>query len=86
VEGAPAWAEDGWVGGRLRIGEVTFRAPKPCGRCVVTTTDQETGARGHEPLRTLGRHRNIGGKLLFGLNLIPDATGEIRVGDEVEVV
>jgi uncharacterized protein len=86
VEGAPAWAEDGWLGGRLRIGGVTFRAPKPCDRCVVTTTDQESGARGREPLRTLGRHRNIGRKLLFGLNLIPDGTGEIRVGDEVEVV
>jgi len=100
VEGAPAWAEDGWLGGRLRIGRrtlagagsasvaggVTFRAPKPCGRCVVTTTDQESGARGREPLRTLGKHRNIGRKLLFGLNLIPDGTGEIRVGDEVEVV
>jgi uncharacterized protein len=86
VEGAPAWAEDAWLGGRLRIGEVTFRAPKPCGRCVVTTTDQESGARGREPLRTLGRHRNVGQKLLFGLNLIPDGTGEIRVGDEVAVV
>lgn len=86
VEGAPAWAEDGWLGRRLRIGEVTFRAPKSCGRCVVTTTDQETGARGREPLRTLGRHRNIGQKLVFGLNLIPDGTGEIRVGDEVEAV
>jgi uncharacterized protein len=114
VEGAPAWAEDGWLGGRLRIGRrtltgagsasvagrrtltgagsasvaggVTFRAPKPCDRCVVTTTDQESGARGREPLRTLGKHRNIGRKLLFGLNLIPDGTGELRVGDEVEVV
>jgi uncharacterized protein YcbX len=86
VEGAPAWAEDGWLGGRLRIGGVTFRAPKPCDRCVVTTTDQESGARGREPLRTLGKHRNIDRKLLFGLNLIPDGTGEVRVGDEVEVV
>jgi uncharacterized protein len=84
VDGAAAWAEDGWVGGRLRIGAVTFRAPKPCDRCVVTTTDQETGARGHEPLRTLARHRNVDQKLMFGLNLIPDGTGEIGVGDEVE--
>src|SRR5438128_2469211 len=30
VEGAPAWAEDGWVGRRLRIGAVTFRMPKLC--------------------------------------------------------
>jgi uncharacterized protein YcbX len=84
VDGAAAWAEDRWVGGRLRIGDVTFRAPKPCDRCVVTTTDQETGRRGREPLRTLARHRNVDQKLLFGLNLIPDGTGDIAIGDEVE--
>jgi uncharacterized protein len=86
VCGAPAWAEDGWVGGRLRIGAVVFRAPKPSDRCVMTTNDQETGERGREPLRTLGRYRNVNQLLLFGLNLIPDGTGQISIGDEVEVV
>jgi uncharacterized protein YcbX len=86
VAGAPAWAEDGWVGGRLRIGAVDFRAPKPCDRCVVTTTDQDTGERGREPLRTLARHRNVEQKLLFGLNLIPDGPGEIAVGDPVTLL
>lgn len=84
VSGAPAWAEDGWVGERIRIGEITFRVPKPCGRCLVTTTDQETGERGHEPLRVLARHRNVDQKLLFGVYLIPEGTGGIRVGDPVE--
>jgi uncharacterized protein len=83
---AGAWDEDGWVGRRLRIGAVEFRAAKPCGRCVVTTTDQETGEKGHEPLWILGRYRNIGQKLLFGLNLIPDSTGFISVGDPVTVL
>jgi len=32
IEGAPAWAEDDWVGRRIRIGEVEFRMPKPCAR------------------------------------------------------
>lgn len=86
VSGAPAWAEDGWVGGRVRIGTVTFRAPKVCGRCVVPTTDQETGIRGREPSRTLARYRLFGQELVFGLNLIPDGTGEIRVGDEVSIL
>jgi uncharacterized protein YcbX len=85
VSGAPAWAEDGWLGRRLRIGGVMFRAVKLCGRCVVTTTDQETGERGSEPLRTLARHRRLGTKLAFGMNLIPDGVGEIAVGDEVAV-
>jgi MOSC domain-containing protein len=87
VTGAPAWAEDGWLGGRLRIGDVTFRAPKACERCVVTTIDQETGEKGRQPLRALGVHRRVGSGLLFAINLIPDITpgdtGFIRTGDEV---
>jgi uncharacterized protein YcbX len=84
ITGAPPWAEDDWTGGRIRIGAVTFRVPKPCDRCVVTTTDQETGERGHEPLRILAKHRRIDQKLLFATNLIPDGEGVIAVGDPVE--
>jgi uncharacterized protein YcbX len=87
VAGATPWAEDDWLGGRLRIGEVTFRAAKSCARCVVTTIDQETGVVGRQPLRVLGRHCRIDGGLLFGINLIPDlgagGTGIVRVGDAV---
>ena len=86
IAGAPAWAEDGWTGGRIRVGEVTFRVPKPCDRCVVTTTDQETGERGKEPLRTLARFRNVDQALLFATNLIPDNRGHIAVGDLVEAL
>ncbi|MEO3777141.1 MOSC N-terminal beta barrel domain-containing protein [Micromonospora sp. B11E3] len=85
VVGAPAWAEDGWVGRRLRIGSAWFRAGGTCGRCVVTTTDQETGVRGKEPLHTLGRRRNVDGKLRFGLNLVPEGPGAVRVGDPLIV-
>ncbi|GGX66924.1 MOSC domain-containing protein [Streptomyces hiroshimensis] len=84
VGGTEAWAEDGWR--RVRIGEVTFRAAKPCARCIVTTTDQHTAERGKEPLRTLARHHRIGGKAVFGQNLIPEHTGTLRVGDDVEIL
>ncbi len=83
VDGAPAWAEDGWEGRELRIGGVAFRAAGPSARCLVTTTDQETGVRGREPLRTLARHRNVDRQLLFGLNLVPLGSGRISVGDPV---
>lgn len=91
VGGATPWAEDDWTGRRLRIGPVVFRVAKPCGRCLVTTTDQETGVRGHEPLRTLGRHRNVNRKLLFGQNLVPlldlPGTGDtVTVGDPVDLL
>ncbi|HZD98657.1 MAG TPA: MOSC N-terminal beta barrel domain-containing protein [Micromonosporaceae bacterium] len=83
IGGAVPWAEDVWTGRRIRVGDVVFRVPKPCDRCVVTTTDQETGERGHEPLRTLARYRNVDQGLMFATNLIPDAVGAIRLGDEV---
>jgi uncharacterized protein YcbX len=84
VAGTDPWAEDGWS--RLTIGEVGFRVAKTCGRCVVTTTDQATAGRGKEPLYTLGRHRRLGGKLVFGQNLVPLSRGTIRVGDPVHIV
>jgi uncharacterized protein YcbX len=84
VQGTTAWAEDDWS--HITIGEVAFRVAKTCGRCVVTTTDQGTAARGKEPLVTLGRHRRIGGQLVFGQNLVPLSTGTIRVGDPVTVL
>jgi uncharacterized protein len=85
VSAAVPWAEDGWLGRRLTIGAVTFRAVKMCDRCVLTTVDPETGVKGKEPLRILARHRLIDQKLMFGMNLIPDGAGEIAVGDPVSV-
>jgi len=86
VAGAKPWAEDTWR--RLRIGQVTFRAVKPCGRCAVTTIDQQTATRGKEPLTTLARFRRdpATGKVNFGWNLIPETLGPIRVGDAVEIM
>ena len=84
VTGAPPWAEDHWR--RIRIGAVEFRVVKPCGRCVVTTTDQITGEVGSQPLKMLGRRRRFGKQLVFGQNMIPDGPGVIRVGDPVEIL
>ncbi|MFF9215142.1 MOSC domain-containing protein [Streptomyces viridosporus] len=84
VEGTSPWEEDTWT--HVTVGEVAFRVAKPCGRCVVTTTDQGTARRGREPLHTLAAHRKTDGELLFGQNLVPLSTGTIRVGDPVEVL
>lgn len=85
ISGTRPWAEDNWLGGRLQLGDVTFRAAKSCSRCVVTTIDQDTGETGRQPLRALGRHRRYTDGLLFGINLIPDITpgetGIIRAGE-----
>ncbi|HEV7205576.1 MAG TPA: MOSC N-terminal beta barrel domain-containing protein [Jatrophihabitans sp.] len=85
VDGATAWAEDGWR--RLRIGAAEFRVVKGCDRCVMTTIDPDTAAKGKEPVATLARHRRFDGATWFGMQLIPDTPGAtIRVGDDVEVV
>lgn len=84
VTGGEAFEEDRWS--RIRVGEMEFHVVKSCTRCVVTTIDQETADQGKEPLRTLNRFRKRGGKVYFGENLIPAATGIIRAGDPVEVL
>ena len=85
VAGAAPHAEDGWR--RIRVGEVAFRVVKPCSRCAITTVDPDQGVRdGVEPLQALATYRRRDGKVWFGQNTIPDNTGEIRVGDPVEVV
>ena len=84
VAGPAPWAEDGWH--RIQLGPVPFRVVKPCGRCVVTTIDQQTAERGRQPLAMLGRRRRFGQQLVFGQNLIPDAAGTIRIGDPVRVL
>ncbi len=81
VSGAAPWAEDGWR--HLHVGHIAFRAVKPCTRCIVITTDQDTGARApdREPLRTLASLRgNADRRALFGQNLVPDTPGRITVG------
>lgn len=89
VRGAPAWAEDTWR--RVRIGGVVLRLVKPCDRCIVTTTDQQTGERGsNEPLTTLMTFRRSAdrraGGVMFGWNCVIETPGEVSLGDEVVVL
>lgn len=89
ITGAPAFAEDTWP--RFRIGSVTFRAGGPCARCILTTTDQATGARdGPEPLRTLATYRRAPAAptdVNFGQNLIHETkSGTLTVGDAISVL
>ncbi len=83
VTGCEPHAEDAWS--TISIGDVVFRVVKPCARCVITTTDQRTGERNREPLKTLATYRLVEGSVLFGQNLIHGDRGVIRVGDECVV-
>lgn len=87
IDGDPdaPFAEDAWP--FVRLGEVRLRVSGVCDRCVMTTIDPDTLARGMEPIRTLAKHRRWDGKTWFGVWLVPDlpasAGDVIRVGDEV---
>ncbi|MBX3128179.1 MAG: MOSC domain-containing protein [Polyangiaceae bacterium] len=84
VTGAAAFVEERWA--RLRVGSVVLRNANPCERCVVINVDPESGERGREPLRTLVEVHSIAGKPSFGVNLVPETVGEIRVGDPVSIL
>lgn len=81
IEGGAAFEEE--AHGRVRVGALTFRMPKRCSRCHVVVVDQETGAVGKEPLRTLAAYRAESNKVYFAQNLIPDGEGTVAVGDAV---
>jgi uncharacterized protein YcbX len=88
ISGCSAFAEDTWT--RFQIGPVIFRASGPCARCIMTTTDQETGERGKEPLRTLAKYRRDPtdpSDVNFGQNLIHETKrGTLRLGDAVRLL
>ena len=82
--GGEPHAEDTWS--EFQVGTISFRGVKPCGRCVMTTIDQQTAEKGAEPLKTLATYRRNGHKILFGQNLVALSTGKIRVGDKIELM
>ncbi len=88
VGGCDAFAEDTWT--NLRIGDAAFRSAGRSVRCLITTTDQSTGERGNEPLKTLATFRRDPADptaVVFGVNLIHETKGgTLRVGDKVELL
>lgn len=85
VGGVEAYAEDAVA--ELVVGAVHLEGANQCTRCAVTTTDQRTGARGVEPLRTLATYRrNADGKVVFGRNFAVGSRGRLYLGDEVRLV
>ncbi|MFM9883001.1 MAG: MOSC domain-containing protein [Burkholderiales bacterium] len=76
IDGISAYDEDHLdtlSAGPISSGPIVLRVVKPCTRCEITTTDQATGLRGAEPLRTLSGYRSnarMQGGITFGQNAI----------------
>ena len=84
--GGEAYEDDTWE--QFRIGDVPFRAVRGCGRCVLTTIDQQTAQKNPlgDPLRTLATYRKAENSTLFGQNVTGPGHGRLCVGDAVTVL
>jgi uncharacterized protein YcbX len=70
----------------FQINKIDLFSVKPCARCPIPTTDQQTGVRSKEPLKTLATYRTKDNKVLFGMNVLFTGDGKIKVGDAITVV
>jgi MOSC domain-containing protein len=72
----------------IAIGPIRMKLVKPCTRCQITTTDQETAERASEPLATLATYRMNAALdgVTFGANALPTSgIGEtLHVGSTAE--
>lgn len=84
LEGLEAHEEDALA--EIELGKLKLFGVKPCARCVMITIDQQTGQQGKEPTKTLSTYRKVGQKILFGENFIPDAEGQLSIGDELKIL
>jgi uncharacterized protein YcbX len=82
IEGAAAWAEQSWVGGKLRVGDVEFDVAKPEVRCLATHANPRTGERDLQVMQMLMQAFKQA-QPTFGVGMLSTAGGEIRLGDAV---
>ena len=78
------YAEDSWR--EISINNIDFRLPKPCSRCAIPTIDLSNATISNEPLRTLNRLRKWNKQVYFGQNALHDHSGELFIGNKVQIV
>ncbi len=87
IDGVDAYAEESWIGRRVRIGEAVVVPIGNVGRCAVTTQNPETGRPDLDTLKALARSRAgvaTTEPLPFGVHAAVAEAGRVRVGDAVE--
>ena len=75
----PAYAEDGWEGARLVVGDVVLRLLHPCQRCTIPTYAPGGLRRDPGLLRFFAAERQGP----FGINARVEVPGVLRAGDPV---
>ena len=84
VDGIEAYAEDGWQGRRLHLGDAVIHLGPRIHRCVMTNLAPDTGANDFDTLKVLAQHRSVGTELLLGVYGDVEQPGRIEIGDMAE--
>lgn len=82
--GGTAYEDDLWQ--TIKIGDTIFDISKACGRCIITTIDQQTLNTSKEPLKTLATYRTKNNMVLFGQCLLSVANGVVSTGNVITVL
>ncbi|CAM9360316.1 unnamed protein product [Pylaiella littoralis] len=94
VRGWGPFAEDCWT--KVKIGGITMHTPKPCSRCQIPQINQSTLEVRNEPRKTMDTFRagsyvtqwkeKWAKDVFFGMNVLHESGGVLRVGDEADVL
>ncbi len=82
--GGEPYAED--VMPHIKINNIDFYGVKRCARCVMITIDQQNAAKNVEPMKVLAGYRAQNNKIYFGQNLLHTGSGNINIGDCLEIL
>ncbi len=83
IDGPPAFSEQDWIDGEVRLPGLILVARKRTGRCAATNVDPKTGRRDMRIPQSLQAEY---GHMDFGIYLGAKTGGSIAVGDAIEIV
>lgn len=83
MDGLEPWVERDWIGRKIRLGLAELELRENIVRCAATTASTRTGERDAD---TLGALSAGWGHQEFGVYAVVTKTGDIRQGDEIEVL
>lgn len=84
ISGGKPYLEDEMM--CFTVSGIKFYGVKLCARCPIPNIDPETAISSKEPIKTLAGYRRMNNKTYLGQNLIHQGTGELNIGDKVEIL
>ena len=81
-DGVQGFSESTWTGKTIRLGTVEIKGEIPCARCGMTTHAQESLPKDPSVLRSIVKDADQN----LGLYASVSKTGEVKIGDQVELI